>query len=147
MSTKKILIIGQAPPLQKQEYPYDTTMLYKWLEEVGITKEEAQDIFEFEAMTDLPPKVSENGSHIPPSQKEMKSYWKRVLEPKAANARKIILLGAVPRNFFKRDKFFERSDKNGFKVLSLIHPSTRNFKMYNDNKEKITTLLKEILND
>lgn len=39
---KKILIIGQAPPLQKQDVPYDTTMLYEWLSEIGISKEKAQ---------------------------------------------------------------------------------------------------------
>src|SRR6185312_4933999 len=47
---KKILIIGQAKPAVEQEYPYDTTMLYSWLKEQGISKLHAQHIFEFEAV-------------------------------------------------------------------------------------------------
>ncbi|AGO47541.1 uracil-DNA glycosylase [Cellulophaga phage phi4:1] len=143
MSTK-ILIIGQAPPIQKQDIPYDTTMLYDWLSEVGISKDKAQDMFEFEAMTDKIPEVTEFG-HKPPSDLEMKDYWKRVLCDKVDQSEKIILLGACPRNFFKKDKFFERYDNKRFKVLSLIHPSKRNYKMYNDNKEKLVSLLKDII--
>ena len=142
---KKILIIGQAPPLQKQNIPYDTTMLYEWLSEIGIDQIPAQQIFDFEAMTDKLPKISSSGSHIPPSKEEMKDYFKRVLKRKIENSKKIILLGASPRNFFGKKDFFKRYDKNGYKVLSLIHPSTRNRSMYNTNKEKILSLLKEII--
>lgn len=141
---KKILIIGQAPPLQKQEFPYDTTMLYEWLSEIGIDKIPAQYMFEFEAMTDKLPDVDSNG-HKPPSEEEMMEYFNRVLKDKIGNSDKIILLGASPRNFFGKKNFFQRYDKNGFKVLSLIHPSKRNSKMYNDNKEKLLTLLKDLI--
>jgi len=48
----KTLIIGQAPANQKQTYPYDTTQLYDWLNEIGISKEEAQNLFTFDAVYD-----------------------------------------------------------------------------------------------
>lgn len=144
---KKILLIGQAPPLQKQEIPYDTTMLYDWLSQINITKEKALEIFDFESMTDKPPKISENGSHLPPSKKEMLDYWKRVLLDKVELSDKIILLGACPRKFFEKDSFFKRYDNKKFKVLTLIHPSKRNYKMYKDNKELILSLLKNIIEE
>lgn len=143
---KKIILIGQAPPLQKQEYPYDSTLLYEWLGEIGISKIEAQDLFDFEAMTDKIPEVTKSG-HKPPSNEEMEDYYNRVLKDKIKSSDKVILLGASPRNFFKKKEFFKRYDKNGIKVLSLIHPSKRNYKMYNDNKELILKLLKEIIYD
>lgn len=144
---KRILIIGQAPPLQRQEIAYDTTMLYEWLSEIGIDKIPAQEMFDFEAMTDKPPKTSKSGSHIPPSREEMDDYMDRVLLDKITNSEKIILLGACPRNYFKRKKFFKRYDNDKFKVLSLIHPSKRNYKMYNDNKELLLSLLKNIIEE
>jgi hypothetical protein len=54
---KKILIIWQAPSLKKQDFPYDTTMLYDWFDEVWISKEKAVSICDFEAMTDKKPKI------------------------------------------------------------------------------------------
>lgn len=141
----KILIIGQAPPLQKQEIPYDTTMLYEWLAEVGVDKISAQSMFDFEAMTDKLPEVTKAG-HKPPSNEEMEDYMKRVLRDKINNSEKVILLGACPRNFFGKKEFFKRYDNDKFKVLTLIHPSKRNSKMYKDNKEKLVSLLKDFIN-
>ena len=125
----KILIIGQAPPIKKQAIPYDSTMLYDWFSEVGITVDEAQKVFDFEAMTDKIPQVGANG-HIPPSEVEMAEYFQRVLKEKVSKADKVILLGASPRNFFNVKKFFTEEGK----MLSLIHPSKRNSKMYYDIK-------------
>lgn len=141
---KKILIIGQAPPIQKQTIPYDSTMLYEWLAEVGVTQEAAQEMFDFEAMTDKIPKTTSSG-HVPPSEEEMKDYYSRVLLDKIHNSDKVILVGASPRNFFKKKEFFKRYDNDRVKVLTLIHPSKRNFKMYYDNKEKLLSLLKTFI--
>lgn len=49
----KIIIIGQAPPAVKQIVPYDTTLLYDMFSWVNISKEQAQELFEFEAMVDF----------------------------------------------------------------------------------------------
>lgn len=141
---EKVLVIGQAPPLVKQEYPYDTTQLYDWLLEVGISKDKAQDFFEFEAMTDKLPKTDSNG-HKPPGQKEQRDYYNRVLKEKIEKSKKIILLGRTSMKFFKKDEFFKRYDNKGYKVLTLIHPSKRNITLYRNNKEKIINLLKDFI--
>lgn len=50
MGRNKILIIGQAPPAVNQRVPYDTTLLYDIFEWVGIDKEQAQNMFDFDAV-------------------------------------------------------------------------------------------------
>lgn len=50
MYKRKILIIGQSLPAVAQTVPYDTTLLFDWLEEAGISKEQAINMFEFEAV-------------------------------------------------------------------------------------------------
>ena len=79
---RRNLIIGQALPAVKQEYPYDTTMLYDWLNEVGISKEEAQNIFEFDAVYDKFPVFDSKGGHLKPTKDQMEEYYERSLRDK-----------------------------------------------------------------
>jgi len=139
----KILIIGQAPPAVKQEVPYDTTMLYDWLIEVGITKDTAQDMFEFEAVCGDFTGFSEKGGHRKPSLSEMDAHWDSVLEEKVQLADKIILLGNVSRDYFYSKP---KTYSCGLKVLELIHPSKRNSFLYSKTKDAVISSLKEFIN-
>ena len=86
---KKILIIGQAPPAVKQDVPYDTTLLYVMLSWVGISKEKAQEIFDFEAMTDtFPGHSSTRNGHAVPSYFVMEVYYNNILEEKIKTTEK-----------------------------------------------------------
>lgn len=142
---KKILIIGQAPPLQKQELPYDTTMLYDWLNEVGVSKEKAQKIFDFEAMTDKPPRIGANGSHLKPTKKEMDDYYRRVLHSKCLNADSIILVGKCSMEYFGFNNFYESKEINGKTYSTLIHPSKRNLDRYRKNKQRLINCLQKAI--
>jgi uracil-DNA glycosylase len=136
----KTLIIGQAPANQKQTYPYDTTQLYDWLSEIGISKEEAQNLFTFDAVYDKFPGFDENGGHLKPSRFQMDEYWERSLEFKVQLADKIILLGNVARDYFySKDKTYSCNTE----IFELIHPSKRNIGLYKQNKESILNILRE----
>ena len=138
----KIVIIGQAPPNQKQQYPYDTTMLYDWLKECGLTKEDAQDVFIFEAMTNRFPGFDSNKGHLKPSINEMDAHWSEVLRPLVNQYKKVILLGQVSRDYYNSQPERLRTD---IKRLDLIHPSLRNYSLFQKNKESIINQLKSFL--
>lgn len=135
----KILVIGQAPPAVNQRVPYDTTMLYEILSWVDITKEEAQNIFEFDAVYNKFPGFNSKGGHLPPSQYQMFSYWVDSLHDKITKYEKIIVLGNVAKDFIKNKL---PQDKN---VLFLVHPSKRNYTRIMENKDKITSQLKDFI--
>jgi len=131
----KILIIGQAPPFVKQQFPYDTTMLYSWLNELGIDKEGAQLIFDFDAVYDQFPGFSGNGGHLKPSLIQMNDYWDRSLRFKVLKCSAIICLGACAKDFIIQKSV----DKP---IAYLLHPSKRNYSIYQKNKQFI---IKEFL--
>lgn len=136
----KILIIGQAPGFQKQNVPYDTTMLYTWLDECGISKESAQDIFDFEAVSNVFPGFDANGGHLKPSLDAMLRHWQTTLEGKVIRSDKIILLGNAAKEFF-----YSQPKSRNLNILELPHPSKRNYALYQKNKVKILTSLKEFM--
>lgn len=136
---RKILIIGQAPPLQKQILPYDTTMLYNWFNELGISKEEALNIFMFDAVYDKFPGISKNGGHLKPNNEQMNDYWQRGLKEKVYNAKSILVLGACAREFLLTKNINK-------KIAYIIHPSKRNYSLYLKNKETILNTISELIN-
>lgn len=137
-----ILIIGQAPPAVKQALPYDTTMLYDWFDLCGISKDKAQNMFEFDAMVGEFTGYDSSG-HRKPNEQEMSVHYQDVLVDKILKAEKIILLGNVPKQFFKESVLFEFWE--GKKFLTLIHPSRRNTSIYLANKDKIIKQLKTFI--
>jgi uracil-DNA glycosylase len=139
MNTKKILIIGQAPPAVKQAVPYDTTMLYDIFEWIGITKEQAQNMFEFEACIGFFPGFEDSG-HKKPTYDEMFFHYDNVNKEKIAKADKVILLGNVSRDFHS-----QLSMVNPNKFLHLIHPSKRNYHRIMQQKEDIIKALKTFI--
>jgi uracil-DNA glycosylase len=144
MNKSKILIIGQALPAVKQDYPYNTTMLYEILSWVGINMLQAQKIFAFDAVYNDFPGYDSKGNHRKPSQEQMEWYWKESLETKVQLADKVILLGNVSKDFFySQPKTWDRN----LKILELIHPSRLNYNRIINSKKEITEKLKIFLNE
>lgn len=134
----KILIIGQAPPAVKQNFPYDTTMLYDWLLELGITKEKAQELFLFDAVSDQFPGFNKNGGHKKPSWEMFVEYWTLELKQRVEESRSIIVLGNVAKEYLSLMDIKKP-------MIFLIHPSKRNFSLYKKNKGEILNKLKSVL--
>lgn len=135
----KILIVGQAPANQKQQYPYDTTQLYNWLTEIGVTKEKAQELFIFDAVYDKFPGFDSKGGHLKPTKEQMDEYWSRSLSKTVDSVDKILLLGNVSKSYFAGKEIKNKE------IYTLIHPSTRNIGIYNKNKDYILNVLKKIV--
>lgn len=138
----KILIIGQAPAFQPQDVPYSTTMLYDWLEEVGISKEQAQMFFHFEAIYNEFPGFDANGGHLKPSKEQMDKHWNDTLESKIQLSDKVWVLGNVARDYIAtKPKTWSCTTE----WLYTMHPSKRNFYSFNQNKENILNNIKKFI--
>lgn len=136
----KILIIGQAPSAQKQELPYDTTLLYEMFSWVGISKEESQILCDFDAVSNIFP-GSKDGSHLRPKKSDMDAHWENQLEDKVIMAEKVLLLGAVARDYFYSKP--KRYSCN-LEIYEMIHPSRRNYARIMAQKENIIQTLNKL---
>lgn len=138
----KILIIGQAPPAVDQKVPYDTTLLYTMLSWVGVTKEQAQEMFEFEAVSNKFPGKNAKGGHLKPSKVDMDDHWEVSLKNKVLSSLKVIILGRVAAEYL----FLQTQGwATAIEVLELPHPSRRNYSLIMGKKEQITEALKHFL--
>lgn len=139
----KILIIGQAPSNKVQAFPYDSTLLYHWLAECGITIEKAQEMFDFEAVYNKFPGYNDNGKgHKKPTREQMDSHWNETLEEKVQMAEKVLLLGKVAQEYFwSKPKTWSCN----LEILELMHPSRLNYNLYIKNRETILIKLKSFL--
>lgn len=138
----KILIIGQAPALKEQKLPYDTTLLYTMLEWVGITKEQAQGMFEFEAVSNVY-NGSKNSKHIKPTKEQMDAHWNNTLETKVQCANKVWLVGDVAKKYFYSKP---KTWSCNLEILETIHPSRINYFRIMPKKDELTETLKSFLN-
>lgn len=140
----KILVIGQAPPAVKQGVPYDTTMLYDWLSEIGITKEQAQFLFEWEAVYDRFPGFTKSGAHAVPTEAMMDLYWRNTLGKKVLECNKIWVVGNVARDYLlkKHEKIVEKKT-----LLFTMHPSKRNMDAFKKVKGVMLDRIKNFIND
>lgn len=136
----KILVIGQAPPYVNQTVPYDTTLLYTMLEWVGITKESAQDIFEFDAIYNKFPGFDSSGGHLKPSKEQMDLYWEE-LEVKIQGSNKVLVLGNIAKEYLDSKP---KTWSCNLEFVYLIHPSKRNFSRIMENKRLITNELSKL---
>lgn len=134
----KILIIGQAPANVEQKLPYDTTMLYDWLNEIGISKDQSQELFIFDAVYNKFPGFNKNGGHKKPSWEQFVEYWTMSLKQKTEECKSIIVLGNVAKEYLSLMNIEKP-------MIFLIHPSKRNYSLYNKNKEEILSKLKSVL--
>lgn len=138
----KILIIGQAQPAIKQELPYDTTLLYDMLSWVDIDKNKAQEMFEFDAISNKFPGFDSKGGHLKPSREDCDIYWNNFLESKVQLSNKIMLLGRAAESYFNSK---EKTWSCNTKILYLPHPSRRNYSLIMKGREWITNQLIEFL--
>lgn len=138
----KILIIGQAPALRKQTVPYDTTLLYTMLEWVGISKEQAQALFEFEALSNEFPGLSKPGNHAKPSKEAVQKHWSETLETKVHGADKVWLLGSFVSDYFHK---LPKTWSCSLEILETYHPSRRNYSKIMAKKEEIINQLKDFI--
>lgn len=134
----KILIIGQAPGKREQKVPYDTTLLYTMLDWIGISKEQAQNIFEFEALSQEFPGLVKPGHHAKPSKEAMAKHWKEILETKVQGANKVWLLGDFVSKYFHK---LPKTWSCNLEILETYHPSRRNYSKIMAIKEKLIPLL------
>ena len=139
----KILVIGQAPPIQAQTVPYDTTLFYTMLEWVGVTKGSAQELFKFAALLDEFPGKTKFGGHKAPTKKQALPRVQNIIIPLADKHDKIILFGLpVQKTFFKIDTL--QIEIRG-KYYCLPHPSKRNWNIIMNNRDLITDILNSCL--
>lgn len=138
---KKILILGQAPAAVKQAVPYDTTMLYQWLEACGVSKQAAQELFIFEAVANTFPGFSHAGGHNKPTMEDIKAHWP-VIEAHLQDIDKVIILGGVAAQVYES---MPRTWSCNVQELYLIHPSKRNTDRFNQNREAILKSLKDFI--
>jgi len=141
LTIQKILVIGQALPAVKQKYPYDTTMFYDWLIECGVSKEKAQEIFDFEAVYNKFPGFAQGGGHKVPTVEQMDEHWPE-LESKLKSSDKVWILGNVAFDYIYSKP---RTWAHNMHVIRTMHPSKMNLNRYRRDKEKILSQIKIIL--
>lgn len=141
---KKILIIGQAPAAVKQTVPYDTTMLFDWLKEVNISKQQAIELFDFEAIYNEFPGYDEKGGHLKPSVAQMEKHWNETLQTKIELADKVWILGNVAMNYIES---MPKTWSCSTNFLFTIHPSKRNLDRFKRNKINILKSISKFIND
>lgn len=139
----KILVIGQALPAVPQQYPYDTTMLYDWLQELNVSKDSAQNLFAFEAVYAEFPGVNKNGGHLKPTKQQMLDHWNNTLETKIQMANRIWVLGNVAKEFIDR---MPRTWSCNSEWLYTMHPSRRNYYKFSLDKDSILNQISLFLN-
>lgn len=71
--SKNFLIIGQAKGEKWKHGPMYASKLWDWFATIGVTREEAYEIFAFDAMTDQGTARAKKG-RVPPSGEQMKAY-------------------------------------------------------------------------
>lgn len=137
----KILIIGQALPAVKQQVPYDTTMLYDWLIECGITKEKAQEMFVFDAVFGAFTGFDKNGGHLKPTKDQIQGHWINVLSEKFMKADKVWLVGNVAKEMLAEVVRLYPDKKYHYS----LHPSKRNLHKFRQQKEEFLINLKSFI--
>jgi uracil-DNA glycosylase len=136
----KILIIGQAPTDQKQSVPYDTTLLYEMINWVGIDKEKAQTMFDFESVSNIFPGKNKKG-HFKPTTEQMDKHWEDTLETKMQLADKVWILGKVAANYIESKP---KTWSCNLEIIETPHPSKRNYSLIMNNKNEIINKLQSL---
>jgi len=144
----KILIIGQALPAKEQKLPYDSTLLYDMLSEIGIDKNSAQEVFIFDALSDKFLGKSKSGGHSIPKSKDIEEHFPSLYN-KASVYKKVICFGRKSVKEWARGDFYSITPSRfgeDITILSLPHPSRRNYVLLKNNWEQIIRLLSEFVN-
>lgn len=75
---KNILIIGQAKGEKWKLGPMYASKLWDWFATIGITREQAYEIFDFDALIDHGTERAKKG-RVPPSGEQMKLYRPKLI--------------------------------------------------------------------
>lgn len=73
MTVKKFLIIGQAKGEKWKHGPFYASKLWDWFATIGLTRDDAYKLFEFDALIDSGTARAKKG-RVPPSGEQMKLY-------------------------------------------------------------------------
>ncbi len=91
---KRVIFIGQAMPRQKSHL-HDWPSLNSWLYTIGITDTQIKENFYYSALVDYFP-GSKNGSHLVPTESEIKEERKRLAKTiKDFNPRIVVTIGKL----------------------------------------------------
>lgn len=118
------------------------------LAEIGVNKEQAVAIFDFDALSDKFLGKNKNGGHNVPKSEDIECHFPS-LYMKADKYKKVICFGRKAVNEWARGDFYSTSPSRfgeDIKVLSLPHPSRRNYMLLKNNWEQIVRLLNEFVN-
>jgi hypothetical protein len=111
------------------------------LEWAGVSKEKAQQIFEFEAVSNVFPGSNKTG-HLKPTKESMDKHWEDTLETKVQCADKVWLLGNTAKEYFySKPKTYSCN----LEILETCHPSKRNHSRIMLSKENITAAITKFL--
>ena len=153
---KRVIFIGQAMPRIKK-HPHDWPSLNKWLYSINISDDLIRENFCYSALVDYFP-GSKNGSHIVPTEKEIKRERKRLQKTiKDFNPEVVVTIGKLSLSHclnyeidllnkfigktFEADPYLLFGKK--VKIIPLAHPSGASTWQYKPkNKELLTQAIK-----
>lgn len=155
---KVALIIGQAPPEKNYQIPFSGTRLYHWFMTIGITKDEAITLFDFDALANnfLGKK---NNKHIIPNEFEINQHIPSLIKKiNEGDFKAIIPVGKLAIQYtlnIKPDlekvigrEFYESTFNKKAKstlVIPLPHPSGLSTWYFKEpNKSKLKDALEHI---
>lgn len=113
--------------------------------EVGITRNDAQQIFEFQAVYNEFPGRDAKGGHLKPTQEQMSHHWITFLQDRVAIYNRIWILGKIASDFIYDRMSENRSIYYGKHFLRTIHPSRMNFALYQKKKKEIINSIETFL--
>jgi uracil-DNA glycosylase len=87
---KHALIIGQAKGEKWKLGPMYSSKLWDWFATIGLTREQAYDIFQFDALIEHGTARAKKG-RVPPSTVQMKTYRPKLIENIDAQKPKLII--------------------------------------------------------
>lgn len=159
---KKTIFIGQAMPRYKRD-PHNWPSLNAWLYSIGISLNEIREYFLYSALVDYFP-GSKNGSHLVPSETEIKKERVRLIKTiRDFDPQIVVPIGKLSISYCLNQtllplnknigKIFEVDPYQalGYKVqvLPLPHPSGASTWRHNPENQKLLSnalaLLKSII--
>lgn len=154
---KKVLFVGQAMPRHKST-PHDWPTLNTWLYSIGLSQNQIEENFMYSALVDYFPGSTKGGSHLVPTEEEIKKERKRLEKTiKDFNPDMVVTIGKLSLSYCldcKIDllnefigKTFEADPYNLFgkkvTIIPLAHPSgASTWKYKPENKKLLDQALK-----
>jgi uracil-DNA glycosylase len=93
--SKEILFIGQALPEKLAEYPFARSRLYKWLENIYISKEQVLKISEFDAVLNFYPGKKGKSDRVPTWDEIIENQQRLANLVEKINPKVIVAIGKV----------------------------------------------------